>query len=167
MAENKIIQEKKYTANDVAEFFINLSLTNKIDDDVNEGITNLKLQKMLYFSQAAHLVLHNEELFKEDIQAWKWGPVVVSVYHKYKTFKNMPLPLPKDFVDKIGDEETIHFLNGIWEMLNKYSASELMNITHSHAPWKDAFEKGKNNVITKEALREYYKNIFQYQEEQK
>lgn len=48
-------------------------------------VDNLKLQKLLYYSQAVHLVMHDgKPLFDESIEAWAYGPVVRSVYNRYK-----------------------------------------------------------------------------------
>lgn len=62
---------KTFRAEDIANYFINLSLEQKIDDDLPEGITHLKLQKILYFAQAAYLSLYDKPLFEEEIYAWK------------------------------------------------------------------------------------------------
>ena len=48
-------------------------------------VDNLTLQKLLYYSQATHLVKYDKKpLFHDDIEAWDIGPVVPSVYNKYK-----------------------------------------------------------------------------------
>ena len=51
-----------------------------------ELMTNMKLQKMLYYQQGFHLAYFGTPLFEEDIEAWMYGPVVPSVYEKYKGF---------------------------------------------------------------------------------
>lgn len=154
---------EEVSAVDVADYFVSLSYKDEeIDENVHEGITNLKLQKLLYFSQAAHLALHDEKLFEEDVEAWKYGPVIRNVYGKYKKYGNKPIPLTKTKVKL--DERTQYFLDGIWELLDKYSAGELMYITHQHKPWKDAYQEGENIVITPKAMQEYYKGVFELQD---
>ena len=152
---------KTFRAEDIANYFINLSLEQKIDDDLPEGITHLKLQKILYFAQAAYLSLYDKPLFEEEIYAWKYGPVVKSIYNSYKKKKNQVLKLPNNYKNNFNNE-LIRFLNGIWELFSKYSASELINITHSHKPWQEAYSKGENTIIQKETLKKYYKGIFCY-----
>lgn len=49
-------------------------------------VDNLKLQKLLYYCQGVHLVANQEPLFKEDIEARRYGPVVPKVYQTYKSF---------------------------------------------------------------------------------
>lgn len=152
-----------YNIFDVVNFFINLSLDrdNFIDDNIAEGITHLKLQKLLYFAQAAHLSICNGSLFNDEIEAWRFGPVISSVYHRYKNKGNRILKLPSNYEDSIEDEKIKKFLCGVWELFHKYSTSELISITHNHKPWKDYYKEGINEIIPKEVLKEYYKNIFE------
>src|SRR5262245_19575381 len=56
-----------------------------------EIISNLKMQKLLYYAQAWHLVFFNKPLFKEEIEAWDLGPVVSEAYQEFKSFGNDPL----------------------------------------------------------------------------
>lgn len=149
---------------DVANYFIKCSLDKKIDEGVAEGITNLKLQKILYFAQSAYLALNNKELFPDEIEAWKYGPVISSVYHKYKINVNTVLKLPEGYKDDL-NVEVKKFLDGIWELFSKYSTRELVNITHNHKPWSDAYHKAPGTVIEKKVLEDYYKGIFKFQED--
>lgn len=60
-------------------------------------ITNLKLQKLLYYSQAWHLAIYDEPLFQDRIEAWVHGPVVPSVFREYRSFRWSPIwPTPDD-----------------------------------------------------------------------
>lgn len=158
-------KKSSYTASQVADYFVYLSSQKMVDEGVAEGVTPLKLQKFLYFAQAASLALFNKELFKEDIEAWKYGPVVASIYHKYKSQQNLPITTATGEYEKISDKETQNLLKGVWELFDKYSARELVEITHRHAPWKTTYKAGVNNVIPSEILRDYYKNIFELKEQ--
>ncbi|KKU50165.1 MAG: Prophage protein [Parcubacteria group bacterium GW2011_GWB1_49_7] len=148
-------------AKDVASFLIDLSLKEGADKGLPtpEGITNLKLQKLLYFAQASHMALFNKPLFTEKIEAWKWGPVIPSIYHHYSSNKNKPLPLDKSFKG-IDNDKKSEFIKGVWDLFGKYSAIELMKITHKHKPWIEAFQKGSGTTIENSVLRSYYKNLF-------
>ena len=63
----------------VANYIIEYS--NNMGDEMN----NLKLQKLLYFINARFLVEENRSLFEENFEKWKFGPVIPSVYHEYKS----------------------------------------------------------------------------------
>ncbi|MCY4577184.1 MAG: DUF4065 domain-containing protein [Candidatus Kaiserbacteria bacterium] len=136
----------------------------EVDEGISEGVSNLKLQKLLYFCQAFSLAKLNRQMFGENLYAWKYGPVVGEVYEKYKMYKNDPL----------SDQEAEHYAAGVpeadrkiidevLEMFGGYSAIRLMEITHSHKPWKDLkkrVEKGERDVvISQEAIQKYYKPI--------
>lgn len=56
-----------------------------------ELMTNLKLQKMLYYQQGFHLAYFGTPLFDDEIEAWMYGPVVPSVYNHYKGMVEMGL----------------------------------------------------------------------------
>lgn len=155
-----------YNAAQVADFFVHLGSAKMVDEGVPEGITPLKLQKLLYFAQAASLSLFNKKLFSEEIEAWKYGPVVSSIYHVYKENPNSPLTKPQGIFKEIGDAKTQEFLKEVWDMFDKYSASELVQITHNHSPWKDAYQEGRNAVIPAEVLRDYYKDVFVLEEDE-
>ncbi len=158
--------ENKANVFDVANYFIGLSLKNKLDTDGTvEGITNLKLQKILYFAQCAYLALYDKPLFEDEVLAWEYGPVISSVYNKYKVNRNKILKKDEDFSENVFDDDMKDFLNMIWNYFSKFSTTELVNITHRHAPWREAYNRGsKSAVIKKEVLKEYYKGIFKLEE---
>ena len=72
---------------DVANFFIDLY------NSVPEGqVTNLSLNKLLYFAQGHSLAENGKPLFDEPIEAWQYGPVVPSVYHTFKKHRRSRIP---------------------------------------------------------------------------
>lgn len=142
------------SANDVAQYFIYLASKANKEGEV-EGVTNLKLQKILYFAQAYYLAKLDRELFEEDIQAWQFGPVIPSVYSRYKQHGNRAIIELSDG-SKIPEKDK-EILEGIWDTFGRYTASRLVDIVHAHSPWKEAYVPGKkNSVITKQTLKDYY-----------
>lgn len=121
------------------------------------SISNLKLQKILYFVQAAFLVDLGRPCFVDAIEAWDFGPVVSSVYHYFKIFGSGDIP---KFVGINADEAIIRsdrkIIDEMIDQCAEYSASSLVEITHNQAPWRDAYRKGCNNVINNEAIRMYF-----------
>lgn len=63
---------------DVADYFIWLA------NDSGSFISNLKLQKLVYYAQAWYLAIYGQSLFDEDFEAWVHGPIIPSLYQKYK-----------------------------------------------------------------------------------
>ena len=163
---NKIkITPAKYTAKQVADYFIYLSTQQHIDDNTTEGITPLKLQKLLYFGQAVSLSIYNTKLFKDDIEAWKYGPVIPSLYNQYKHKQNKPIITPTGDYKDIQGNKIKKEIQGTWELFGKFSAGELVDITHNHKPWKDIYREDKNHKIPPKVIKEYYTKIFELQED--
>lgn len=147
------------TALEVAKMFI------KWGADNGDTITNLKMQKLLYYAQSWHLVNFETRLFRDPIAAWEFGPVVACVYHYYKKYKNTPLPIPKSVSSIEGrlDKRQLDYLRDIFLIFNDFSATALVNMTHYDSPWKNNFKKGQNNEIPAPELREYYTKVYEKQ----
>ena len=130
------------------------------EEEGGELISNLKLQKLLYYAQGVHLALHDAALFPEDIQAWMHGPVVPDVYQKYKEHGGEALPSPEpgtvDFSRYSEDEKET--LDEIYRVFGQFSAWRLREMTHSEAPWVENFREGETHiVIPRETMKRYFK----------
>ncbi|BAY25189.1 putative prophage protein [Calothrix sp. NIES-2100] len=118
----------------VARYFI----VKAYEDGIEAEMTNMKVQKLLYYSQSLHLALYDEPLFDEEIQAWRYGPVCPPAYRFYSEFEANQLPVPsKDFLLQISDEQK-KLLEEIWEYFGGYHAYRLSDMTHGEFPWKKA-----------------------------
>ncbi len=73
---------------DVAKYFI----ARSDDSQSGELISNLKLQKLLYYAQGLHLALHDRPLFDASIVKWTHGPVVEDIYRRYKSHGSSGIP---------------------------------------------------------------------------
>lgn len=143
-----------YTAENVAKYLIYLASQAFVGDNKErEGITNLKLQKMLYFAQAYYLSKIGKPFFSDDIEAWAYGPAVSDVYRKYKSRGSNPIICEED-KSSLSDEDK-KILKKIWGTFGGYSASKLVDITHAHTPWKEA-NKSTSKIISHKAIKEYY-----------
>lgn len=139
---------------DIANFFIDYN-----NHSIDNTLTNLILHKFLYFAQGYNLALYNTPLFDEDIEAWKYGPVVPSVYqtYKYNRKENISKIVGDFSLDKY-DSKTIEILLAVINDYGKYSSSELINITHKKgSPWDMVYSENKNNIITTKSIYEYFK----------
>lgn len=120
------------------------------------SVSNLKLQKILYFVQAEFLVETGHPSFFEDIEAWDFGPVVPEVYREYKIFGSSNIPT--FFIGKrvyLRNSE-MDLINGIVDECSEYTDSKLVEITHSQKPWIIAYHSGRNRVISNDSIREYF-----------
>lgn len=138
------------TSKNVAEYFLCLT-----DPDVGEIVSNLKLQKLVYYAQGFHLAMHGEVLFEEDIIAWEHGPVVEELYHEYKQFGNQAIPQPEAFDPSVFSDKQLELLKEVYEVYGQFSAWKLRNMTHSERPW---LETQRNGIISPELMKEFFKN---------
>ena len=75
-----------YDVLDISRHIINYS------DEKDYGVSNLKLQKLLYFVQGNFLRVLKRACFYEEIEAWKYGPVIPEVYSEFKMFGSNDIP---------------------------------------------------------------------------
>lgn len=103
-----------------------------------DELSNLKLQKLLYYAQGHHLAERRGALFTEPIQAWSHGPVVPQVYHEFKSFGSSSIDLPTSDPFDWGDVDanTSKLLSKVWNTYGGFSAGRLRNMTHEERPWK-------------------------------
>jgi uncharacterized phage-associated protein len=108
------------------------------EDSMEAEMTNMKVQKLLYYSQSLHLAMYDEPLFEEEIQAWRYGPVCPPAYKFYSEFEAKQLPIPsQELLLQIPDEKK-QLLEEVWEYFGGYHAYRLSNMTHLEFPWKKA-----------------------------
>jgi uncharacterized phage-associated protein len=102
------------------------------------SITPLKLQKLLYYSQAWSLVFRKKRLFREELEAWVHGPVVPDVYQVFKHYGFSELSNPSSI--KLLESDEIRVINEVLETYGVKSAKFLENLSHSEYPWIKARE---------------------------
>lgn len=141
-----------------------LTVANCIIDYCNNkrrGISNLKLQKILYFVQAEFLIskLDHSACFYDRIEAWDFGPVVPSVYHEYKIYGSAIIPFGSGPTpgDEIAPDDYAMILEVVEQIL-PYSASQLVEFTHAQDPWKNAYVHGLNGIISNDSIRAYFES---------
>lgn len=156
-----------YNVLDVCRHVINYS------NDKNYGISNLKLQKILYLVQAYFLISNDgNPCFNERIEAWEFGPVVPEAYDEYKQYGSGNIPRiksyfvlnPKDawnttrveFCDNTILPEDKQRIDKVVDEFADYSATDLVALTHNQSPWIDAYVPYQNNEITLDAIRRYF-----------
>lgn len=140
-----------FEAKEVAEWFVNWAHAGEEPSDV----TNLKLQKLLYYAQAHHLGQHGTPLFEDSIQAWSHGPVVPSVYRSYKRFGSNPVrSVDRTFSWDRFPAPAMEYLATVWNTYGRFSAWQLRNMTHAETPWATHFDADKLGVeIPTDAIR--------------
>ncbi len=166
------------TAFDVARCLIRLGYTPQDPED-SDCLCPLRVQKLLYYVQGWSLALRGRPMFGERIEAWKFGPVVPEVYHRFKPYGYAVIN-PED----IGEPENLTapdraFIESVWSEYKAYSATKLREMTHAESPWNEARiglspDARSSNAISQESLRIFFEkqaeqhkgalNVFDLQE---
>lgn len=148
---------KKVTSDIIADYVIYFY------HEHGDCITNLKLQKLVYYIQAWYLALNkNTPLFNEDFQAWVHGTVIPALYHRFKKYGyNDITENPKCPV--LSKKVTSHIAD-VLQVYSGFSAYQLEKMTHKEAPWLNA-RKGLSDdescseVIKKTDMGTFYKKL--------
>jgi uncharacterized phage-associated protein len=110
--------------------------------DEPDPLTNLRLQKLLYYAQAWSFIVRESNLFDDEIQAWQLGPVVPKVYQALpegqgaNTISNTAFANEPDLTP-----DEAEFVRSVWEAYRPYSATQLSKMTHEELPWQKAWGK--------------------------
>jgi uncharacterized phage-associated protein len=135
------------------------------DEDAGELISNLKLQKLLYYAQGFHLALFGVPLFSDRIKAWRYGPVVPDVWHRYKEADWGPIEKPADFDFGRYDPQTRELLDEVNRVYGQFSAAKLRDMTHEEPPWREAWarvEAGEgDDEVQPAAMRGYFATLIE------
>jgi uncharacterized phage-associated protein len=154
----------------VANSFLELAWAN------GKGLSPMKLQKLVYFAHGWRLAIEDEELIKEPIEVWPYGPVIEILYRKFRSYGNGSIKkLAADFAFQDGvikvvkpkiqmDNPVNVLLDRIWQIYGNYTAIQLSNITHEvGSPWHTMMSRfrghrlPKNTSIPNDLIREHFK----------
>ena len=131
---------------------------------------------MCYLVNGFTLRERAEPAFYNDVEAWKYGPVIPAVYQMYRTYGDKPITsldicrtslddTPEvskrweDLVEIIG-KDVACIAGGVLESYGKYTGNELVGMTHrKRTPWKKAYRPGRNNVIPTKEIKRFYEDL--------
>ncbi len=140
------------SASDVAAALIDFSL------NTGEPVTNMKLQKLLYYAYSWYLVNKSGEdrLFTDDIEAWQYGPVVRTVYSQYSDYgADIIAESVGGDMSKLGKDE-MRIIEDVFRVYGDKTALELMDLSHSEKPWRDTYREGQKKKIDDGLILSYY-----------
>jgi len=140
-------------------------------EDIGDGISNLKIQKLLFYIQKTSYSVYEKPFFTDKMEAWQYGPVIPTIYHEFKKYRsnNIDVIETQDFINsKLAlDKEQLLIIDFVWDSYNKYSAGGLVDLTHNDIAWKKNFIPNLNHSIDLNDLKDKaHKNDFlAYQQE--
>lgn len=136
------------TCFDVANYFF-----SRLDEDAGDVLSNLKLQKLVYYAQGFALALLDRPLFPEPLIAWQMGPVCPPLFRMYAIDGPRGIPAPPLVDLSIFPAEELEPLDEVWEVYGQFAAWKLRDMVLTEAPWK---ETAVNDVITHERLKAFF-----------
>ncbi|MBU71296.1 type II toxin-antitoxin system antitoxin SocA domain-containing protein [Spongiibacter sp.] len=144
------------TFQDVSAYILHLA------DRAGIQVSNLKLQKLVYYCQGFSLGVTGKPLFDEEIVAWEHGPVVEPLYHQYKQFGKSPIPAPSifQFNEDVFDDIQQDLIADVVNVFGREGAWSLREMTHKETTWLAHSADGKSGdgtVITKEELATFFR----------
>ncbi len=132
-------------------------LLSKTDDETGDFISNLKLQKLVYYAQGLNLALYDEPLFEEALEAWTYGPVVPDLYHHYKEFGSGCISPPADFDVSVVSDQAREVLDEVYQVYGQFSGWKLRDMTHEESPWREAYaKKSFTKIISQASMKKHF-----------
>lgn len=149
-----------YSAVDIANIFVKKG----IDD--NSPVTQMKLQKLVFFANGAMLALtdKSKKLVVEPFQAWDYGPVIPEIYSKFKQFGAGEITPEKDLLRLINqghnfediielDDLSGRVVNDTWKLLRNMNGIQLSEWTHKKdSAWSKVYKQGHNNLLIEDDI---------------
>lgn len=144
-----------FKAIDIARKLLLTAKRDSVIEGQGELMSNMKLQKMLYYEQGFHLAVFGTPLFEEDIEAWMYGPVVPAVYEVYKDYGYNGIDPGNVEEVSLSDREQALF-DEVYKVYGANSAIGLMNMTHRESPWANT-PAGVGSVISRDKMVEFFR----------
>ena len=160
----------KTNALSVANYFIDLAQRN------NSQITQLGLMKRVYIAYGFCLAMLDKSIFDERfdrVEAWKYGPVIPSVYHSFKQYKDKPIiektvimewdeqkGIARYVTPELEEKEVKKVIEFVWNRYRGFTDSEMVSLTHRDGtPWALCYVPNMNAVIPDSFTKLYYQKL--------
>lgn len=130
-----------------------------------QSLTPLQLMKLVYIAHGWSLAIRQQPLIREEIQAWRYGPVIPHLYHLIKRWGRGAISetLNSGYTrtpPHITSTEVRSFINEVFERYGWLSGPALSNLTHMPGtPWHRTFVDGQNRRISQALIAEHYREL--------
>lgn len=167
----------KTNAISIANYFVDKAVQQK---ETSVRLDLLRLVKYVYIAYGFSLAILKRKIIDErfdKVEAWKYGPVIPSVYHSFKHNKTAPITQKESILSEEtsdgklsftipeidrNDVDLVMVLDFVWNRYQKMSDGKLITtLHHKGTPWEYCYEKGKNNEIYDEYTQVYYEGLFE------
>lgn len=140
------------SAYEIANYLVYLT------SDVFDDLSNMKINKLLYYAQGHCLKETGKPLFGDPIEAWAHGPIVNDVYQRYKSYGDSPISnYDKNLLDRVTEQEK-DLLMKVARQYGVYTASALRCMTHyQKSPWDQVYDaRLMHNEIPVSLIKDYF-----------
>jgi uncharacterized phage-associated protein len=154
--ENSLNIKKDIEKNQINIF----DVANYIIKKNKSKVTNMKLQKLVYYTYAKYLVENDQPIFNEPIEAWLHGPVFPNLYNEFKhyTYNTIICGTKKGEEKRLTNDHRV-LIDKIIKLYGNKEATTLSNLTHKETPWQSAWDNNEDwskNVIKDETIKNYF-----------
>lgn len=142
-----------HSAIDVSRWFLRRNAIENKNGGADD-ISDLKMQKLLYYAQGMSLAMRDTPMFEDTIEAWQHGPVVPNVYRIYKKYGAKGIPYSDDDApqeDYTSEDDEV--LETVYNYFGQFSAWKLRNMTHDEDPWKNT---PPGSEITQDSIKAFF-----------
>ena len=124
---------------------------------IGRVLTPMQVIKLVYISHGWMLGLLDQPLIGEPVEAWRYGPVVRSVYRKYRKYRGDPIAEQgAPHGDRLARQQQ-HLIDQVFQRYGEYSGIQLSRLTHQpETPWAIAWRSGMS-IIPDELIRVHYR----------
>lgn len=146
-----------YKAIDIAAEFIRLGIEN------NNKLTHMQVQKLTYIANGFYLAIEDQQLFTDNIKAWKYGPVIPVLYDALRHNGNDLITEPpkgSGLVDKLSNQFAM--IQAVYFQYSDMPGWKLSALTHQkNTPWSQTWEAMPLGLITPDVIREHYREMIE------
>lgn len=167
-----------YDANAVANFFLSLARAE------GKPLDQMKLQKLVYYANGWNLAIKGKPLIDEQVEAWRYGPVIPSLRESFRQYGDQPIEAPASYLVSQSEWDDVEevvptieqedradlgfvrsLLERVWQVYGKYTGVQLSNLTHEPgSPWDHVYQTydgkiPKGTDIPAEVIREHFVSL--------
>jgi uncharacterized phage-associated protein len=159
-----------YDAREIANFFLDRASERHVE------ITQITLQKVLYFAHAWFLARQDVPLVDEQFEAWPYGPVLRSIHEQFRQCGDEPIRIRATRLNFVSgqteraeysfDASTVGALERIFDFYSRYEPFALVEMTHeAGGPWDRVFREGRATarvgmIISNTEIREHFAKYY-------
>ena len=150
-----------HSARAIANSFLDIAKKN------DKQLTNMQLQKLVYFAHGWHLALTGEPLLTDAVMAWTFGPVIPPLYNSLKSYDNGIITEPIRRKDNLTGEIYLikephtdyveKLLQRVWEVYGHMTGAQMSYLTNQEGtPWDLTWKKEKFSVIPHRLFKQHF-----------